>query len=81
MCPGLQHVSGGEGPCVDQPFEPLPGVALLQEGRQHHLQEEELQGQLADRGVAKETGGGANTPSGGVASVWGNRKEDSSLSH
>lgn len=51
----LQRVSGRVRPSVDEALEPLASVALLQQRWQDHLQQQQLQGQLADRGIAAET--------------------------
>ena len=50
-----QQVSSGDCPGSDQALEPLPGVSLFQQSRQHHLQQQQLQRQLTHGGVA---GGG-----------------------
>ena len=50
----LQHVSSGECPGVDEPFEPLASVTLLQQCWQNNLKQEQLQWQLADWSVAAE---------------------------
>lgn len=39
----LQHVSSGECPGVDEPFEPLTSVTLLQQCRKNNLKQEQLQ--------------------------------------
>lgn len=56
MCvSSVQHVSSGECPGVDEPFEPLASVTLLEQRRQNNLKQQQLQWELTDRGVAAET--------------------------
>lgn len=51
---GLQNISSREGPGVDQLLQPLACVALLQQSRQNHLKQQQLQRELADGGVAAD---------------------------
>lgn len=40
---GLQNISSSEGPGVDQLLQPLACVTLLQQSRQNHLKQQQLQ--------------------------------------
>lgn len=52
LCEGnLQQISSGDCPGPDEALEPLACVSLFQQSRQHHLQQQQLQGQLAHRGI------------------------------
>lgn len=52
----LQHVSSCERPGMDESFEPLASMTLLQQSRQNNLKQQQLQRQLANGSITAVTG-------------------------
>lgn len=52
----LQHVSSCECPGMDESFEPLTSMTLLQQSRQNNLEQQQLQRQLTNGSIAAVTG-------------------------
>lgn len=51
---GIQHISSSERPGVDELFEPVSSVTLLEQRWQNNLKQQQFQRQLADRGIAAD---------------------------